>query len=400
MSTSSTYVRKLTQAFSIVAVRYLFSLKPFSFYSDISSNPLTCDCELLWLLDWAFKTSVKLVASPKCNAPETFEGLPLRKLKVGVDIHCKSPAGNRELPVIDLHPLQNQVVFEGDTLKMECSAPSIIAIHDELDSPSLPLLEWTWLDSNPLHHFDHISIDKRFLPEKGYIHSSLTIARLERNHTGIWNCLLVSNQGNHSKGITVVVISDDTQYCPIETTTNNKGSYTWPRTVVNYTVTLPCESMRLNSEVTEQKASYFCSSEGLWKRLNTSSCQYISDTTKILEQFSKVNLSLTRANIFESAKHFKNQTSDLKIFKDVMDLVFTVRTIENYLGYLYEKDLGTVLMEISNNLMELPASFIRQANEEDESCTKIVKAVETVAGYAQATVFHKVLCFLQNILNL
>lgn len=344
----------------------------------------------MWLLDWSVKASVKLVSNPKCNSPPTFKGISLRKLKVGVDIHCKSPAGNREMPIIDLSPLQNQVVFEGDTLKLNCQAPSILDVYDSIESHISPHLEWTWLDSNPKHHFNNISIENRFLPEHGLIKSSLTIPKLERNHTGIWNCLMVSNQGNHSKGITVIVISDDTRYCPTEVTTNNKGSYMWPRTIVNNTVTMPCESIQLNSDIAQQKASYFCSLDGQWENLNTSNCPYMSDTTKILEQFSKVNLSLTKANIFESALHFKNHTADLKMFKDVMDLVYVARTIENYLYFLeFEKELGPTLMDILDRLMELPNSYINEANLEDGSCSKMVKAVETIARYTPSS-FHKV----------
>lgn len=351
---------------------------------------MTCDCELLWLLDWSARVSVKLASNPKCNSPQTFKGISLRKLKVGVDIHCKSPAGNRDMPIIDLSPVQNQVVFEGDILKLTCQAPSILDIYDSMDSHLSPHLEWTWLDSNPRHHFNNITIENRFLPEHGLIKSSLTIPKLERNHTGIWNCLMVSNQGNHSKGITVIVISDDTRYCPTEVTSNNKGSYMWPRTILNNTVTMPCESIQLTSDIVQQKASYFCSLEGQWENLNTSSCSYVSDTTKILEQFSKVNLNLTKANILESALHFKNQTADLNIFKDVMDLVYAARTVENYLQFLELEDkLGAILMDVLNKLMELPAGYISEANLEDGSCNKMINAVEAIARYSSSS-FHKV----------
>lgn len=328
-----------------------------------------------------------------------FKGISLRKLKVGVDIHCKSPAGNQDMPIIDLTPAQNQVVFEGDTLKLNCQAPSILDAFDSVDSHMSPHLEWTWLDSNPKHHFGNISIEDRFLPEHGLMKSSLTIPNLERNHTGIWNCLMVSNQGNHSKGITVIVISDDTRYCPTEVTSNNKGSYTWPRTIVNNTVTMPCESLQLNGDTALQKASYFCSLEGQWEHLNTSNCPYTSDTTKILEQFSKVNLSLTKANIFESALHFKNHTADIKMFKDVMDLVYVARTIENYLYFLeFEKELGPTLMDILDRLMELPVAYLSEANLEDGSCRRMVNAVETIARYAPSS-FHKVSLLFVSLLS-
>lgn len=280
------------------------------------------------------------------------------------------------------------MVFEGDSLKLNCQAPA--TKFPEL-TELLPHLEWTWLDSNPLHHFDDVQIENSFSPELGVMESSLTIPKLERNHTGIWNCSLISKQGNQSKGITVIVISEETQYCPIEVTTDNKGTYIWPRTIVNFTVTTPCEHIHLNSEIGEQKASYFCSPGGQWENLNTTVCAYVSETTRILEQFSKVNLSLTKANILESARHFKNHTSDVNIFKDAMDLVFVTRTIENYLLFLeLEHDLGAILMDVINNLMDLPEKYVQQANLIDKTCSKITKAVETISAYGTPFTLHKV----------
>lgn len=92
-------------------------------FSDISNNPLQCDCGLLWILDYTQKHSLKLMSNPKCSS--TFKGISLRKLKVGVDIHCKSASHNNLLPLLDLKPENNQVVFEGDSLKLHCKAPSI-----------------------------------------------------------------------------------------------------------------------------------------------------------------------------------------------------------------------------------------------------------------------------------
>lgn len=178
--------------------------------------------------------------------------------------------------------------------------------------------------------------------------------------------------------IEILVISDKTKYCQTVTTTNNKGSYTWPRTVVNYTVSLTCESVQLNSDL--ETASYFCNENGTWTNLNTSVCPYTSETTKILEQFSKVNLTLD--SILESAKHFKNYTSDLKIFRDVMDFVYVVRTIENYLNYLkIQPELAPILLDVSNHLINLPKDFIHNASKSDNSSQKLVRSVETIANY-------------------
>jgi G protein-coupled receptor 125 len=73
-------------------------------------------------------------------------------------------------------------------------------------------------------------------------------------------------------------------------TSNNKGVYTWPKTVVGYTVELQCEGEQLTGIGYRPplKAQYTCMESGVWERLNTTVCPYVSETTKILEQFSKV----------------------------------------------------------------------------------------------------------------
>ncbi|XP_065170512.1 LOW QUALITY PROTEIN: adhesion G protein-coupled receptor A3 [Atheta coriaria] len=349
---------------------------------DISGNPLKCDCSLLWLLDWTKKMTVKLKSNPKCATPPAYFGRALRKIKVGEDIHCKSPAKNRDIPIVDLTPDHSQVVFEGDSLRLNCRAPSMPEEYykNEENEESHDRVEWLWLEKNARHYFNDVTIDNRFLADDGLIDSLLTIRRLNRNHSGVWNCHLITRNGNYTKGITVMVISDETVYCPIILTSNNKGTYTWPRTVVNHTVTLNCESLQQTSDVYEQKASYSCSPTG-WVNLNTSKCPYTSETTKILEQFAKVNLTLAKGSILESAKHLRN-TSDIKLMRDVMDLVFATRTIYNYLDHLQvDGELGPLLLDIINGFMELDESFIREAQREDNSCGKLIRAVEKITNY-------------------
>lgn len=45
--------------------------------------------------------------------------------------------------------------------------------------------------------------------------SSLSIVPVKEEHNGQWNCLLVSVNGNRSKAISIIVISDQTRYCPL-----------------------------------------------------------------------------------------------------------------------------------------------------------------------------------------
>ncbi|XP_019760183.2 adhesion G protein-coupled receptor A3 isoform X2 [Dendroctonus ponderosae] len=334
---------------------------------DISNNPLQCDCGLLWILDYASKHSIKLMSNPKCSS-STFKGIPLRKLKVGVDIHCRSASHNSLLPFLDLQPANNQVVFEGDALKLHCKAPSIT------DSTNDSRLDWLWLDSNPKDHFSDISIINDFLPNAGIIDSVLYLKKLSRSHTGLWSCLFSSTQGNHSKSTAILVISDDTKYCPMTTTKGNKGTYIWPRTIVNCTVSIPCKFLNDYYDSSYQTVSHYCSSNGTWQRLNSSRCSYISDTTRILEGFSKVHNS-----ILESARHLKEYTTNISIFKDVMDLVYTVKTIESYASSQPSEPLSNILMDVVNNLINLPWYYLKKSDAEHKSCSKLVDFIESLA---------------------
>jgi hypothetical protein len=79
-------------------------------FRDLSGNPLICDCELGWLLEWAQNMSVKLTSSPKCGGPPTLRGQPIRKLQLGTDLHCNWPAaGSSHGTLLELKPAHSQV---------------------------------------------------------------------------------------------------------------------------------------------------------------------------------------------------------------------------------------------------------------------------------------------------
>lgn len=328
---------------------------------------------------------MKLLSNPKCNEPPEFKNYLLRKLKIDIDILCQSPAGRNGLPIIELKPSENQIVFEGDSLTLQCLAPSI---SDSYTEPLRPKLEWLWLDADPKLNFPDLKIETNVLPSAGRISNTLVITKVNKSHMGIWNCFFMSLQTNHSKGLTVTVISEETRYCPIILTSNNKGIYNWPKTVVNNTVTLPCQTLHFNYDISSQKASHFCSNTGEWIHLNTSLCSYTSDTTKILEQFSKDNTSIE-----ESAKHFRNYTLNRTIFKDTMDLVFAVLTIQNSIKYTPVEsalNVGNSLIDVINNLMELPRFYIRETDLDFGICKQLLDAMESLVFLSSSSNFYRV----------
>lgn len=281
---------------------------------------------------------------------------------------------------VQLVPDHNQVVFEGDSFRVHCKVPSITLNYDIQDTQATDHIKWLWTNQNPKDYFNDLIVENRFIAESGYIESTLTVPRLNRNHSGMWSCELDSNQRHYTKSIVLLVINEETMYCPITTTENNKGTYIWPKTVVNFTVSLPCQSVQINFDESVQQATYFCAENGEWKNLNTTNCSYISETTKILQQSSQMNLTLTKDSILETAKRFKNYTADLKMLKDVMDLVYVVRTLENYFNYLnIEPGLGSILLDIINYILDLSNEYIVEADTEGSICGKITQMVERIS---------------------
>ncbi|XP_078036263.1 remoulade isoform X2 [Augochlora pura] len=368
----------------------LISLKEGTFYRlkslkqlDLSGNPWKCDCELYWFSDWVHKSSVKLINAPKCTSPENIKGEFVKKLRYSENIQCQWAP-----PTIELRPIQNQVVFAGDSLTLKCRAPSITEDKNAK-------LSWLWYPntttnvvdlnafSDPQKSLSNIKVDNRYLKDSGIVDSSLSIISVKEEHNGQWNCLLLSVNGNRTKSIIVIVISDQTRYCPLAVTKSNKGVYTWPKTVIGWRAELPCEGNHFSGSMQmPSKAFYHCNNTGYWEGLNTELCPYISQTTKSLEQFSKANLSLAKINLLETAKKFKNYTGqDIKV-TDPIEVNFITQTIEKYLNFLVEeKDLGTILLDIVSSVSNLPKIILKRAEISFKSCTRLIKTVEKIVQF-------------------
>lgn len=160
--------------------------------------------------------------------------------------------------------------------------------------------------------------------------------------------------------------------------------------MVGWKAELPCEGNHLTGLMQmPSKASYHCTITGYWEKLNTDLCPYISHTTKSLEQFSKVNLSLTKMSLLETAKKFKNYTEHGIEVTDPVEVNFITRTIENYLNFLVEeKELGTMLVDVISIVINLPNSILRKAEISFKSCTRLVKAVEKITEFTPSIQFY------------
>ncbi|XP_014241185.1 adhesion G protein-coupled receptor A3 [Cimex lectularius] len=333
---------------------------------DLSGNPLVCDCDLWWL--WAHTLTFKLSPMPKCSEPLTFKDQPLKKLRTLT--HCW---GDYSSPLLEVTPDHDQVVFEGDSLQLDCRAGVTKAAWKDTS------ISWYWAGLPPQTVFpSSILLENKQLVDTGLIESSLVINKLNANHTGEWNCELISSEGNHSSTLSVIVISGSTKYCRPTVTKDNKGEYIWPKTVAGHVVELSC-----SAEIGFAVARNNCTLDGYWEGANTSLCPFISETTRILQQYAKMNLTAGRNSILESAVRLHNYTLENKSkFNDHFDVVFITQTIENYLQFVEaEKELGTLLLDIISNIMDLDQQLLSDAQIHDRSCTKLLSAIETITEY-------------------
>ena len=312
---------------------------------------------------------------PKCKSPHSNKEILLRKLKLDCEEESSFYSKSFKL---ELKPMHNQIVFEGDSLNLRCRSHTFRKNRDEGKDAQVT---WSWKNKDPTSYFDKIKIENQSVVENGFVESQLKIDKIQKSHGGDWHCHLLSESGNHSSSISVIVLSDDSKYCPQTETKNNKGMYLWPKTIGGFTVDLPCAVKQLSivGKKIEPRAIHSCNEAGFWENLNTTFCPYVSETTRILEQFSQVNLSIAKGSVLDSALKLKNFTGTGENLTDVMDIVFISKTIKNYLMFVkQEKDLGYVLVDIVAKIMELSKNLLKNAQKEDASCSKLVQSLEVI----------------------
>lgn len=350
------------------------------YFSDLTSNPLACDCGIMWIQN----ISIKLKPVPKCASPEIFKNTNVKKLRIGQDLHCKQ---DLDLKILELKPQANQLIFEGDSLTLKCRAYNLRMKDENM----MNVLFWGYSETfpeadsvqdifyhNPQLKFPSVLVDSRF--SDGISDSTLRIPFVTRNHSGNYDC----RQGDLSKSVSVLVISDKTKYCPATETFGNKGQYSWPRTVVQKTVILPCFHASEKSQ--NVFATRKCNEMGSWETPLLKECPFIKETTRILEQFASINFTMARGSIIEKAKQLKNFTSvetteDRKKFTDPIDVVFIGKTIHNYLEFIKEeKMLGAIILDIVSQCLDFPKILLEKAQLIDNTSKKLIEAAEIAAS--------------------
>lgn len=273
---------------------------------------------------------MRLVGNPKCAFPENMVNKIVKKLKIYLDL---SECGNA-LPsnTLMVGPQHDQLVFEGDSLTLTCNAP--------FATPAFKY-ELKWL--HPMLEVCNVNITNSDMQEEGLAETTVFIPNITNHHTGNWTCFY-SDQNfiKHNHTVEVIVLSNSTVYCPTENTVDNKGLYSWPQSLVNHSVSVPCRSG-------DSLAYRYCRENGTWSIANTSSCAYLSNVTKLLQQFALLNVSLVQysaANATERlALLIKEKSYPIAEISDPDDVKFIAQAVRNYMQYMNEeKDLGKIVI--------------------------------------------------------
>ncbi|CAH2267877.1 jg13008 [Pararge aegeria aegeria] len=351
---------------------YLVGLKQL----DITDNPLICDCELLWVGDWARNTSVKLVGSPKCAFPENMVNKTVRKLRIFLDLSvCGSVLPSNTLIV---KPNHDQVVFEGDTLVLTCNAPfaSVVAMYE---------LKW----DHPMLEICDVNITNTDMQEEGLAETSVFFHNISLYHMGNWTCMYNDqNRIRHNYTVQILVLSKHTQYCKTDHTLGNKGLYSWPQLLLNRTASVPCRSG-------DGLAYRYCNGNATWSPANTTQCAYISNITKLLQQFALLNVSLVQYSALNATERLsmliKEKTYPLAEISDPDDVMFIAQAIRNYMQYISEETyLGSKLLDVISSAMNISAPVMSRAETLYGSCTDMAKAAEEISLYTRNVEAHKI----------
>ncbi|CAB3254310.1 unnamed protein product [Arctia plantaginis] len=337
---------------------------------DITDNPLVCDCDLLWVGDWSRNTSVKLVGTPKCAFPENLVNKSVRKLKIFLDLSaCGSVLSSNTLIV---KPSHDQVVFVGDTLTLSCNAPfaSVMAKYE---------LRWV----HPMLEICVVNITNTDMQEEGLAETTIHFPNITQHDMGNWTCMYSDqNHIRHNHTVEILVLSNNTKYCNTTYAVNNKGLYSWPQLLVNHTATVPCRS----GEGFARRFCYLQDGNATWSQPDTNECSYISNVTKLLQQFALLNVSLVQYSAVNATERLamliQEKTYPLAEIVDPDDVMFISKAIRNYMQYIAdEKALGPALLDVISSTMNISMPVLSRAESMYGACTDMVQAAEEISAH-------------------
>jgi len=189
----------LLQTFSKNIIAGLTNLERVKF----NGNPVYCDCRLSETLTYLSSRRIKLLGT--CSQPPRFKDQTLSRLAVE-DLPCEWRT------TIDIKPTTNQIVFEGDPLKLSCKLktknPSVILIWLQHNGE-----ETISVSASPTVDITTAVHDDDDAPEDGgtAIESSLQIRNLLPENGGRWTCASVDKL-NSNLGAKFQNVSKESRY--------------------------------------------------------------------------------------------------------------------------------------------------------------------------------------------
>ncbi|KAL2079422.1 hypothetical protein ACEWY4_025166 [Coilia grayii] len=345
----------------------LSSLKTLEFQTAY----LLCDCNLSWLLRWLKERGV-VVKDTRCSYPRLLQGHLITSLTADT-LTCDLPL---ELPSFQMTPSQQQVVFQGDSLPLQCRA-SLVA--DDM--------QVLWYQNGKMVEPNAslgIYIQKSAVHNCSLIASALTISNVQLGSAGSWECRVRTSRGNNTRTVNIMVLDGSAKYCPPERISNNKGEFRWPRTLGGITASLACgrpkggAGIYVGTPVDEHRAWRHCQRGGVWGEGDYSRCPFEKDVTRILYIINQMPLNLT--NAVSTARQLQVYTEEAANFSDKMDVIFVAEMIEKF-GKFAEKykELGDVMVDISSNLMLVDERVLWLAQREARACSRIVESLQKIA---------------------
>lgn len=186
-----------------------------------------------------------------------------------------------------------------------------------------------------------VNVTNTEMQDEGLAETTIYFPNITDHHTGNWTCMYTDqNHIQHNHTVQVVVLSNNTHYCwtNVSSILNNKGLYSWPQVPVNHTAVVPCSSG-------DGMAYRYCRANATWGPVNTTECAYISNVTKLLQQFALLNVSLVQYSALNASERLamliQEKTYPVAEINDPDDVMFIADAIQNYMQYIdEEKDLG------------------------------------------------------------
>lgn len=211
---------------------------------------------------------------------------------------------------------------------LTCNAPfaSVVAKYE---------LKWI----HPMLEICDVNVTNTDMQEEGLAETTVFFPNITNHHMGNWTCSYTDqNHIHHNHTVEVLVLSNKTQYCPTNHTINNKGLYSWPQLLLNHTAVVPCRGG-------EGMAYRYCNENSTWGPVNTTECSYISNVTKLLQQFALLNVSLVQYSAINATERLtmliQEKSYPLAEITDPDDVMFIAQAIRNYMQYIpEERDLG------------------------------------------------------------